>query len=147
MHDLDCFGMRIQYFLKLPVNKRTLVRTCTAQFNTEIPNSLKHLLCSNLTAATGARFPIHLARRLGPAHDSSRSVNGAVVSIPIFYAILPFYDNGYIAHTAADKTNLTGCRRGCPFANDDDFSTVVRLFPSIVMMVMHFNVRFRSQYG
>ncbi|KWX86820.1 hypothetical protein AMQ83_16730 [Paenibacillus riograndensis] len=97
--------------MKLPVNKRAFVRACTAQFNTEIPDGLQHLLCSNLTAAAGAGFPVHFACRLGPAHDSSRSMNGAVVSIFALYAILSFYDYGYIPHAAADKTNLAG--RGC----------------------------------
>ncbi|MNH42099.1 hypothetical protein D3C74_424360 [compost metagenome] len=74
-------------------------------------------------------------------------MNGAVVRIFALYAILTFYDYGYIPHTAADKTNLTGRGRGRPFADDDDFFSVVCFFPSIVMMVMNFEVRFRSQHG
>ncbi|MNC07018.1 hypothetical protein D3C75_545450 [compost metagenome] len=147
MHDLNRFRMRIQHFLKLPVYKRTLVRPCAAQLNTEIPNGIHHLCCADLTAAAGAGFPVHFACRLGPAHDSSRSMNGAVVRILVLSAVLPFNDNGNIPHTAADKTNLTGRGWGRPFADDNDFFPVMRLFPSIVMMVMHFKVRFCSQNG
>ncbi|MNE52144.1 hypothetical protein D3C80_1468020 [compost metagenome] len=134
--------MGIQHLLKLSVYKRTLIRTGAAQFNTEGSHRLHHFLLTDLTAATGTRFPVHFTCRLRAAHDSSGSMNGAVVSISVLYAVLTFDDHGYISHAASYKTDLAWCGRGCTLSDDNNLFSVVQLFPGVVMMIMHFHIRF-----
>jgi len=53
----------------------------SAPLHAEIPDGRQHLFGGDLATAAGARFPVHFAGRLGPAHDSFRPVNGTKAGI------------------------------------------------------------------
>src|SRR5699024_2345220 len=136
MQDFNGTSVCIEHLLYLSVYKRAFICAATAKFDTEIANSLMHLVRLYCTARSFsfASFPCSLC----PAHNSSCPVYGTVKRITTLFGIHSLQNYRNVSHTPADKTFLPWCSWRGSFTHNDIFFSAMNFFPSIIMMVVDF---------